>query len=351
MTPEEKFEELQDELWCMDYSKASVRKANEIFKLAESMNNLELMFEAQEEVMDHANFTGEIEMFMNAFAWCRAMIDKNPGMFSSYDIIWKYKWAIDHALEFPQIPLSKVDEMFEDLKKRSNATEKSRSIATLRMTMWRYCNELEKLETAVENFQKSHGDYNSDCSACLADLELQALLALGRNDEAMENASKIIDGRMSCAEIPHYTYGNVLSCLHKRDPEKAVKYHKKGYQMVKGNTLSFIHNHLDYLAESGQETAALDLFEKQVHKFTGSTPFYRLKFGLAALALFKLLLNGETNEVSLNLPQDLKDLETDGKYKVTHLRNWFKEKVEALAKAFDERNGNSGHSELLSTLV
>jgi tetratricopeptide (TPR) repeat protein len=347
MNLEDKYDEIFDELYDMSYSKSSLKKAQDLFKVAETMNNLESMFEAQNEVMDHSNFTGNIEIFMTSFAWCRAMVDKYPGKFSDYDIIWKYKWAIDHALDFPQISLEKINELFEDLKSRSSANEKSRSITTLRMTMWRICNEPAKLVEAVQNFQKSIRDSNSDCAACLADLELQALLYLGRDEEAIQKAQPIITGKLTCAEIPHYTYGHILCATHQSDPDLALAYHKKGYKMVKDHSIDFIHNHMKYLINTEQLSAALIMFEKHLKQLKDSTPINRLQFCLNSLKLMKKLQEAKQTEVSINLPQGYKDLSAEGKVEVRKLKTTLHDQAQNLVKSFDARNGNSAFEKIL----
>lgn len=166
----------------------------------------------------------------------------------------------------------------------------------------------------------------------------------GNDRQALEIAKPILSGKMTCAEIPHCTYANVLLPLVRLGRfEEAEETFQKGYKMVSKNKdfLPQIIQHLRFLVLAGNLENAVRLFEKHISWALDTKHLeHQFKFfNTAWLLLDSLQTKGETS-VKLNLPPSFRHFREDRVYDVSDLMAKFETDSKALAELFDARNEN-----------
>ena len=69
--------------------------------------------------MDVTSHSGDYDKLLMAFSWCLAQADRQPEEHSVWELLWKYKWVIEHLVHFPRISRAQIHSALADFQKRS----------------------------------------------------------------------------------------------------------------------------------------------------------------------------------------------------------------------------------------
>ncbi|GAB1503824.1 hypothetical protein VFC2065_17250 [Listeria monocytogenes] len=181
---------------------------------------------------------------------------------------------------------------------------------------------MEKAKQFFVKWNNTEADHLNDCRACETCAQASYYYFIKDYEKAKETATPIINGKLACAEVPHYTYGDMaLVYLELGDAEMAQECFDKGYPLVEKQIaliqpLSYL---LKYLVKTNQTEKAREVLD--VHKeivLQAESGMDRLLFLQAAYPLFD------------------REKEAD-----------LVEMTEALTAKFDARNENSYYQDLL----
>ena len=317
----------------------------EAVRLADASGDLALRYTAREDLVQAAYFGGSPEKAIVAYSWCLAQFDRHPERFDEWRILWRYKWMVNVIIEFPQIPLTQIYEMLDDMARRFRAGGYSlRPVFQYRYRIARFLGERELAEEHYCPTQAEQPDTASDCAACRIDEQVAYHVYIGRDLRALELAAPLFDRRLGCRTVPQRTYSRLLLPLLRlgRDAQ-ALDFHQRGYQMVRDETglLEYLSEHLVYLAVAGDAEAAARLFEKHYPLLeVNRNVFECFTFERAAWVFFGLLSDAGVGTMPLQMPDSFPPRSDDGDYETAQLRDWFGERVRETARRFDERNGN-----------
>jgi hypothetical protein len=314
----------------------------EAVRLADLRGDLKLQYFAREVFVRSCIFGGATEKALVAFAWMLAQFDNNPGRFDQWAILWKYKWINGVICDFPQVPKKRIYEMIDDLEQRAvRAGYGLRATTNERYRLEKFCDNKEK---AIEYFRQLEDlptDDLSNCPLCETDERVSFAIYCGNDERALEVALPILTGDQKCGSVPHRTYANVLLPLIRLGRQKeALRYHAKGYRQIANNKgfLDRISDHLICLTLTENFPTAIMLVERHYTWIeTTKDAFSHFHFFRAASLLFDLLAERE-GSFNLNLPRSFPLYSEAGNYDCARLAAWFKQKAEAIAKRFDERN-------------
>ena len=328
-----------------------VAAAEEAVRQADAMEDAELGFEAREVLMQNAAFAGYPDKLLVAFSWCLAKADQeaqeNPessrGEFRAMSLLWRYKWVIGNAVDFPGISRARILAMIDDFRTRAlQAGYNERAALDLRFTMERRMGHLEAAREWFERWQFTERDGMADCAAC----ELNGVVSFhadcGRYQEAIQTATPILRGRMSCAEIPHKTHANLLKAFCQLGQnDEAARSHLVGYRLVRSSR-AFLREqafHLHYLLHIGNLEKALVLLRKHLPwALDTSSGEDRFRFLVAARTLFSVLSDTGVRTIRARLPEKLCPVAGKTTARITDLRAWVEPLVHDLAAQFDARN-------------
>lgn len=340
----------------LDTGDERVDLTEEAVRLADVHGDLSLGFEARDELISAATFSGYPERALVAFSWCLAQCDREPERFHERRMLWKYKWVAAHLPYFPQITKARIHEVHEDMTRRYERC--GQSLQPVFKIRWQAARRMGDAESARAFYRESElleRDWGSDCRACDLNDRIRYLLFTEQLEAAIEAASPILEGRLGCAEIPHATLAMLLQPLIRLGRHaEATGYHRRGYRMVRGNRefVDSIADHLEFLVLTDNLAPALQVFEEHVRLVLDVQDLDdRFQFFRASLLLFTRLAAEERKERKLRLPPAFPPHRADDTYHVPDLRAWFEEATGALADRFDARNQNDAFRQDLAAAL
>lgn len=313
---------------------------------ADSECGLELQYRIREQLVRASIFGGATDIALVAFSWCLAQFDKNPGMFSEWAILWKYKWIVGLICNFPQVSKARIFQMLDDLAARSQrAGYGLRAVHMHRYRTEKFWNNREKVIEYFHKMEEHPKDGLSNCSVCELDDQVSFAFYRGNDERGIELARPLLNGEEQCATVPHRTYANILLPLVRLGRQReALQYHRQGYELVAGNKtfLDKISDHLIFLALTNNLTRALEIFEKHYPWMEKNhDAFYHFRFARAAWLLFEILSeqhDKSLSEPALTLPRFSPLYDDEGRYHAAEMAAAFKQQAAEVGRRFDERN-------------
>jgi len=316
----------------------------EAVRLADANNDEQLGYFARHELIEAAIFGGVPEVAIVAYAWCLAYFDKhpNPDELDPYNLLWKYKWVVDHSVNYPSIPRGQIEELFEDMKRRyEEAGFGLNAVYKVMREVYRTMGDMKAARAAQALVSKTARDALSDCAACVQHSLMKYYFDVGKPDRAMQMAEPIVEGRMKCAEVPHCTYGHLLLPeLFAGRPDVAADYHRRGVKLLRLQS-GFLHQasqHLIFLAVTDNLLPAKRYLEKHLlEAVTTNCPGWQFEFAnAAAFSLERIAQLPKPPRIKIApgvvLPEDLDATDPSA------LRDHFALQARELAILFDERN-------------
>lgn len=346
------FEDLIEQAYDLPNGAAKIALLERAAEIADLAGDAEAGYEAREAIVEAASFGGFPMKAIVAYSWMLGQYDRNPDAFDAHTLHWSYKWVIDDVPSFPDVPAEQIESLLQDLRRRYQAYgagERTYWYYNFRLAM--YMGDLGKAGESLREFGKLKKDEMSDCSACELDEQVRYLLLTGQDEAAVRKAKPIVDGRESCAHVPHATLPFLLLPLHRLGrTEEAEAMQPKSYRLIRDN-LQFTHEfgeHLGYLSIVDPQRG-LPLLERHLPQVeTHEDPLNRMMFGLNAAALLsKLIRTGES--FVLNLPPSSRFYELADR--PDELRAKLESEAFGTAAALDRRNGNAYYTEFGHNLL
>ncbi len=313
--------------------------------LADSHNDVQLGCNARNELLDECAFGGYPEKALVAFAWLLAKYDeqKEELQISEYHILWRYKWILGYLWGFPRVSHEQITKTFADFESR--LLRAGYGLRTLYYYQLKYATHRSDETTAsvlYNQWQKTKRDGMSDCTACEASFHGEYFITFGKYERALKVAKPVLDGRMSCAEVPHFTFASVLeSLLYLQRYDEAVDYYQRGYKLVKNNQdfLAAVAEHMAFLAYSHNLGTALSLLERHLPWALATADMERrFEFYASSLPLLERLKERGDTFVKVRVPKEFALQGSDEGLELTKLEHYIKNELIELAKQFDARN-------------
>lgn len=361
------YEYAQEYFSFLDHGEARLKGIKRAIDVAleqqDIANALSLYYQLMRESTRHYDAYQIIVIFPEYLA----LFEKYPEYHAihKHDIMWAYKWMIEHMAEYYQISLSQIASIFtqyEDFCTRFDYSKRS------------YYQKLEEFiaESGIENnfgftdrkdyhkkMLKCSRDGLSDCPACELDREISYILFVENDyEKALKKAEVIFTGRYSCSEIPHITYVSFAKwCFENGDIQSANDYAEKGYRVIN-------RDYGDVKALNDCKGACILVFaysnvEKALKVFKKTfTVCYDSRNSLELFAFYRasyhLMLQLERigkKHIRFKFPDKLDPIYKEtSTYSVTDLKDYFYEKAKFLADKFDERNKNSKFNDELNKI-
>jgi hypothetical protein len=337
----------------LEPGEAKVMALEEAARLADAHGDMPLAFEVRDALIDAATFGGFPDRALVAFAWCRGQQQRDPERYAPEPLLWKQKWVVGRLDEFPHISRKQIEGALDDVEQCfAKAGAGRRAVLKLRYQAARDMGDSAWAESFWARWVEEPRDHLTDCRACELDDELDHHIDRGEYAVALEKARPLLEGRSTCAEVPHLTLGSVLYPLFKLGRlEQARDSHLRGYALVQRNRefLATVGEHLEFLTLTGNVERGLKLFERHVGwALEHASHRDRFTFHSAALALMERALVEGRARVVLSLPRTFTLYSPEGTYETRALRGWLASQAEGLAAKFDARNGTDRFHQLLA---
>ncbi len=310
---------------------------------AESLGDLDTAWSARCQILysSSAHEAPRFESLFMCLAWCLAVSDREPERFSASTVLWQYKWVATAAPTYARVPRPVLDRIISDMDERFiRAGWGRRAGLHKRLELHMLTGDHDKARPLVAAWRAAPRDRGSDCNACEASCLASLLADLGDDEAAIREARPIIAGRMSCATVPHSTFGTLLLPLTRlgRHAEARTLF-DRGRRLVArleegGCTLSapyFLH--AAYIGETEQAVSMIRTRLRQAVSLKSDSSRADW-FGRAALAMDLIARRGETG---LDLPTLPGVPESQDP---AILAGHFRQVATLHAHALDGRNGN-----------
>jgi hypothetical protein len=320
---------------------------------ADLCGDLQTQYIAREQCVRAYVFGGAPEKALVGFSWLLAQFDENPGEFSEWGILWKYKWMMGLICNFPQVPKARIYEMLDDLEARVlRGGYGLHAVYNHRYRIEKFWDNKEKAREYFQKMSELPVDDLSNCSACLRDEFVSFAIYFNMDERALELAQPLLDGEDKCGTVPHRTYAKLLLPMVRLGrQDEGLSFHRAGYRLIKNNRnfVDRVSQHMIFLTLTENLAHALVLFEKH-YPWTEQNRdgFDLFHFFRASWLLFDMMAEPGQTALHLSLPGSLSQYSDDGHYTPNELADLFKQKADLLAKQFDLRNETDFFSRTLA---
>ncbi|MEM7553590.1 MAG: hypothetical protein AAF378_05735, partial [Cyanobacteria bacterium P01_A01_bin.84] len=327
-------------------SPTKVNLLESAIQIADACGDIEEGFWIRKSLIEAATFSGCVEKALIAFPWCLAKCEQEPDKFSEKSLLWEYKWICEHLPNFPQISREQIQNTLSDFAQRYQKWGSSmRPFFRIQCMSAVKMNDTLKAKAYYQKWQETPKDRYTACRACELDDKLDYIIYIGEYEKAIVEATPILQGKLSCTEVPQFTLAKLLLPLVKLERiHEAVKYHRKNVRMISQNRdfLQQIGEHLTFLVITNNLIKAVELLEKHlIWALESLEPYMQFYFYQSVIFLTQVLLDrGETN-IKLRLPNTFPLYSENGEYSTIALNQWFTQVTEDIALKFDRRNGNN----------
>lgn len=342
---------LLQEAYQMEHGDQQIALAEEAVRLADLTKDLETQFEARMQLVEAGVFGGADDKSFVAFSWCLAQRDRHPELGNEFEMLWRYKWILNSIGAFPQISKAQIEQMFEDMERRfRQGGAGPRAVYQHRAKVYRLFGEKQKSHEFFQKWKAEKRDFYADCAACEADSEIEHWIFMDNPEEALKKSQVILNGGLSCGEVPHLTYAMILQPLvETKQYADAARYHEKGYPMISRNKdfLGAVAEHILFLVLADEWNKALRLFENHLDwALKVKTDLPKFYFYRAAYLLFLVLGSYGRTSGRLRLPRDFSGFQESGEYQLNELIAFTENELNRISGAFDRRNENNYYSQL-----
>lgn len=328
---------------------ANKQLAFKAIKKAQFFKDLDLEFEARYEYMSQCTFLNFDEELIAQFPWFLNVCDQHPGRFRYRSVLWSFKWVLDVIPEYHKVSLQQIDSLLQDFEARFKAFGAAdKIIQHYYMKVYVKLGDEEKARQAYEKYKQATSNHVLlDCRACQSDSLLNIFLMTKEYQTLLNTAKPILDGKITCAEVPLLTYPKALMAAMRLEKwDLAEVYASKALRHL-NKTVAFPVEYsqlLLFYTIKSDFVSARAILEQQFPLLLGRTSDYlHFHFYLSAALFLKAMEKSGNATIKLHfnlkqLPFDIAD--KDGEYPTPDLGQWFSEQAAHRAGLLDGRNGN-----------
>lgn len=318
----------------------------EAVRIADTGYDVKLQYEAREELIEAAFWGGETEKALVAYSWCLAQFDNHPEKFSEWLLLWRYKWIVNVAVNYPQITKEQIYEMLDEMERRYlKAGYGLRVVYYYRYRTEKFFGNKDEALKHFRHAQELPRDALSDCAACEIDERVTFQAYCGEDELALSLAEPIFSGLQRCRSVPQRTLAGILLPLVRLGRwAEARDYHTRGYSMISHNILylDYVSDHLLFLALYGDFEAGARLLEQHFHWTTKSKNLHdRYTFYRAAWLLVELMSDAGSETIKVRLTESfpLYQYSQNHHYETSRMKEWFESSAREIGERFDKRSG------------
>lgn len=347
--------ELQQAARRLPYGTTKTAMLEEAVRIADTLEDVRLAYRIRDDLMQAATFAGRHDVAIVTFSWCLAQYDRDRSVAPAYELLWKYKWVVNNARQFPEISRARLFELLDDMERRHREYGSSlHAFWLLKRSLHQSLGEPESAAEAQKSYRRRRRDFLSDCIACVAHKDCSYHRFRGHWSRALKAAEPVLTGRMSCAEQPHLIYSHVLiPLLHLKRLDEASEHQARGYKLVaRGEQFVEAHSeHLQYMVLTGNMPRAKGMLERHLPgALKAVSAEERFAFLLAARLWTDRLLEQGVRRLKVRLPEGPPAPDARGESDAAALGSWFGEQARAVAARFDARNGNTWFQQQIDAL-
>lgn len=326
----------------------------ELIRMADSNKDVPMAYDVRRDYCRLCCEEGAPEKGIVAFSWCLAQFDKDPQLDDEHSLIWQYKVILELIPIFHTVSREQIVKLQEDMAKRlEHLGVSERTAHYYRSWNLMRMGDYDQALSFQETYMAMARDSMSDCKACEADRQVELLVRMHKDEEALKLAKPIMSGRMRCGEVPEFTNAHLVKALIRVGKEaEAVEMAKSGYKLAHGDRkyLGTIGDLLlvpirvrDFQTGLRQITKHLSWV---VDSAAGELKFRFLHAVSLYFEAFAAQAPGKT--VKIRLPESLGISQEGDQYEAAALAEAFLKQAQEFAALFNRRNGNTRYDQLIA---
>jgi hypothetical protein len=336
----------------LNNGRGKVAVLDDAVRQADLLGDGPLQYDARMELISALYYIDGAEQTLTHFAWVLKHFDghrEDFDWFGTVSLMWKYKWVLNAAQKFPQVPLSRVRELHADFARRVREEGMgARTVPYFGMQLAEHLGDHEAARAQFSLWQYTGRDVLSDCEACEAHSLVEYHAFQGQEERAVRAAAPILAGRETCAHVPHITHAALLAPLMRLGRwAEAAEQHRLGAPLVKGDDslISSQAEHLAYLGAArrfGEAASWYDLHARDA--LSTHDPDRQLEFHAGAAVYLHALARSKTATLPVKSPGPAHAT-------AATLADWHEAGARALAARFDARNGTDWQTRRLESVL
>lgn len=335
---------------------ACIDVLEEAARIADLHHDKLLGMSVRYQLVERAQWSGLHQSAFVAFTWMLSRLGDDPDLENRWggNVMWLFKWVAGSAAESPALTKEQIALLLDDMERHYESRGLSaRAVEQVRSYV---ASDMGEFELAREFLLKARSlpdDDGTDCRACQTNAYVQMLAETNELDHAMREADPLFRGRLSCDLVPADTVGAlVMPLFHAGRLEDADQLLRKVQRRLTkdGELMDSAGQSITFLVVTDQIRRATNLANKKMKfAFEGVTSYRQLILFLGCRLLCLRLLERSRSSIKLSPFRGIPWLpDANGKYDVEEMSHWFYETAHALARQFDERNGNRHFMTLLN---
>lgn len=300
-----------------------------------------------ESVMHDDLFKGII-MFPEFMAY----YDAHSDVCEQHSLMWVFKWIIEDVFDFYQVSAEKIEEYFNEFRRRCEEYGYSLRTYYMKKMNFYYYIDNEKARQCQKRFRSLERDELSDCAACERNNDIRMELRCGSEKKAMNMLADMLHQGISCAEVPEVTFGECVKHFTETGNIAEAEYYAEMMMpMIKGEERNFLKeiSNVLILKALTSPNEAYDIFKRSVNIFLESkNPDMRFHFAHAAALFFDAAVKNDHKKIVIKLSPSFPLYNADNEYEPEKMRDYFADIAKDIADKFDERNGSDYYNDLLN---
>lgn len=273
--------------------------------------------------------------------------DEHPEMFDEDDrhaLFWSFKWMVGHVSEFPDVPAAQIEATLADMERRYRLEGLGRNAVAHLRVFWAMDRDDPSHGELYEQWVTTPRDDYSQCQACEPGDRAAYLIWAGRTDEAIGVIEHALTESPSCATEPADMLSRLaLAYLDTGRLAEAAAAHRRCLSALTRATGSVIGPRgrvVELLARAGHRQGSVRRVEADWPDLVAVTPGARLEYLRHAGTALRIVAAREPD-----LPVDVPDVTAAT---AVELEGVIRAEAEALAAAFDARNGTDANARSLA---
>ena len=207
-----------------------------------------------------------------------------------HQFLWELKWMTGDLLEYPEIPLARIEENLRTTYRiYAAAGEGLGPVHQSAFRLARHVRGVRGAEREFETWLASERTDLSDCIACEPAERALYRVQQGRWQDALDFAIPALASGKTCAEEPSNLYSLVVEpLLALGRGDEALTVQRRGWRMIadEEHMVEQVATHILVLARSRAIDRGLDILTRRLHVLDSSaTPYQRMILAAAATRL------------------------------------------------------------------
>ncbi|MEU4156215.1 tetratricopeptide repeat protein [Actinoplanes sp. NPDC026670] len=340
--------DLLGEAQQLPYGSAQIALVDQVLRHVDTTDDASLKFSARLFATTAYIYGGEPVRAFPTFSWCVSDFDGNPSPYHErwmHNLLWLFKNMVHSMTRFPELPLERTYAVLDDMERRYRESGHGlQPVYKHRYLVAQHVGLIPEAEEWFRKWQAAPRNQLSDCAGCDPTSLVSHLAGEGRFEEAVELATPVLAGDLSCTEQPQSILSELMVVYLKTGRlDEAADAHRRSYLVERNNLADLwgIGDHIEFCARTGNEHRGLEILQRHIDWLDRApSPAAAMSFAASAVLLLRRITaigHGDSPVRRAGRPDST----------AAELAVELETFVTGLAARFDARNGTGHQSDVV----